>query len=212
MGEAQASSFIERGHSGNSFHSCSHRRCDPTCPGAARGKGFFSPHQIPVWSGGISQLEEAVDGDPGSGSSGESHRKSLCLQPLCAHFMHLLFSQFTFLLPVQRLCLISDMPRALSGTDLAAGAASSWGGQHSLPPPATASPCPHGGCALAVPTLCQGTLELSKNGASTPGNISQLRSQEQMYPNSSWSRCQELGCPSLSHTCKCLCGDPWGSS
>lgn len=185
MGEAQVSSFTECDHPGNlqetAAHSCSHTRCDPTCPGAGRGKGFLSPHQMSLWVGGISQLEEAVDGRFDSGSSGEPHRRSLWLQPLPVLPLCTCSSpDFTFLLPVQGLCLTSAMPRALSGTDLATGAGT-VPSQHPcgvgsipcllLPQP---SLCPHGGRALAVPKLCQGPLELSMNGAPAPENISQL--------------------------------------
>lgn len=121
-----------------------------------------------------------MDGVPSSGSSGEPHR-SLWLQPLPVLSSCTCSSpQITFFLPVQRLCLTSAVPRALSGTDLATGAGT-VPSQHPrgvgsvpgllLPQP---SPCPHGGCALAVPKLCQGPLELSMKGAPAPGNISQL--------------------------------------
>lgn len=119
--------------------------------------------------------------DPGSGGSGEPHRRSLWLQPLPVLSSCTCSSpNFTFLLPVQRLCLTSAVPRELSGTDLVTGAGT-VPSQHPcgvgtipcllLPQP---SPCPHGGCALAVPKLCQGPLELSMDGAPAPGNISQL--------------------------------------
>lgn len=134
-----------------------------------------------LWASGISQMEEDLDGDPGSGSSGEPQRRSLWLQalpvlPPCTYPL----PNFTFLLPVQRLCLTNAMPRALSGTDLATGAGT-VSSHHPcgvgsipcllLPQP---SPCPRGGCALAVPKLCQGPPELSMNGVPAPGNISQL--------------------------------------
>lgn len=142
---------------------------------------MLSPHQMSSWIGGISQLEEVVDGDPGSGSSGELHRTSLWLQPppvlpSCTYFL----PNFTFLLPVQRLCLTSAVPRALSGTDLATGAGTVPShhpcGVDSIPYLLLPQPsrCPRGGCALAVPELCQGPPELSMNGAPAPGNISQL--------------------------------------